>query len=286
MDYRKVDEVRRVLEVAAAGLAARARHRGRHCPRWTTPSSASRTSARDLEKSVLHRPRVPPRRRDPPPTTSCSWCCTTRSGEMLVEVRRRNLSSGRRRAPAGGQDAPPDPRRHRRPRPAGRAGGDARPPRPRPGDLDGRDRQALTAQPVASSCSSWVITSSSAACADCVLAMQRSSAARSSSGRSTRSAWPPSALPDAGVVAAQPVGGVALDGVRHPLAVAAHQPVVHDDRQDREAGADGGLEVHADHAEGGVAHDVDGRASPAARAWRPCARPRPVPSCVDLPQPR
>ena len=88
-----------------------------------------------------------------------------------------------------------------------------------------------------------------------------------------------------GVAPADPVRGVALDRVGHPLGVAAHQPVVEDDREDRECAADGGLEVHADHAERDVAHDVDESQSGRARR-APIARPRPVPSCVDLPQPR
>src|SRR6266566_3098405 len=62
------------------------------------------------------------------------------------------------------------------------------------------------------------------------------------------------------VTTAEPVRLVAGDRLGHPLAVAAHHAVVEQDREDRDPAADGRLEVHADHAEGGVAHDVDGKA--------------------------
>ena len=62
---------------------------------------------------------------------------------------------------------------------------------------------------------------------------------------------------DVGVAPAHAIRAVARDGIGHPLGVAAHEPVVEHDREDREPAAHGRLEVHADHAERGVAHDVD-----------------------------
>src|SRR5436305_13001704 len=55
---------------------------------------------------------------------------------------------------------------------------------------------------------------------------------------------------DAPVVAAEPVGVIAGHGLGHVLGVSPHQAVVQDDGQDRDAATHGGLEVHADHAEG------------------------------------
>ena len=64
-------------------------------------------------------------------------------------------------------------------------------------------------------------------------------------------------LRDVGVPSTEPIGRVPLDGVGHPFAVTAHDAVVQHDRQDWDAAAYGGLEVHPDHAESSVPHDVD-----------------------------
>ncbi len=122
----------------------RARHRRGHRARWTTPSSRSRTSAHDLETSVqidleFHRAIATATHNE------LFLVLHDSIGQMLVEVRRRNLSRGPRRAPAGGRactaaSATASP--HTTPTAAQR--GDARPPRPRPGDLDGRDDSLLS----------------------------------------------------------------------------------------------------------------------------------------------
>src|SRR4051794_1077748 len=93
VDYAKVDEGRRVLEVAAAGLAAeRATEEDiaemdDTIERFANESPAPEASARIAPESPRAAPRAPHNELFPAPHASI--------GEMLVEVRRHNLSRGR-----------------------------------------------------------------------------------------------------------------------------------------------------------------------------------------------
>ena len=62
-------------------------------------------------------------------------------------------------------------------------------------------------------------------------------------------------------------------GDRHHVELDRHREVVQQDGQDRDALADGRLEVHAGEADRRVAHDVDAELCRAARAWRPSPGP-------------
>ena len=61
------------------------------------------------------------------------------------------------------------------------------------------------------------------------------------------------------VAARQAVSAITIARVGHVVAVAAHDGVVQDDRQNRQPLAHRGLHLHANRAEGEVAHDVDHR---------------------------
>ena len=127
---RKVDEVRRVLEVAAAGIAAE-RATAADLERIDETIGRWTRACDDLETSIqvdlaFHRALAEATHNE------LFRVLHDSIGEMLVEVRRRNLSLGpqERRRVIEMHTAHPRPRRRARPR--GRAAGDARPPRSRP----------------------------------------------------------------------------------------------------------------------------------------------------------
>jgi GntR family transcriptional regulator, transcriptional repressor for pyruvate dehydrogenase complex len=93
LEYEKVDEMRRVLEVAAAGLAAE-RATGDDIAAIDETIDAFENECRDLEKSVLHD--LAFHRAIARATHNELFLVLHDSmGEMLIEVRRRNLSKGR-----------------------------------------------------------------------------------------------------------------------------------------------------------------------------------------------
>jgi GntR family transcriptional regulator, transcriptional repressor for pyruvate dehydrogenase complex len=94
LDYTKVDEVRRVLEVAAAGLAAE-RATEEDITRIDETIALLANECHDLEKSVLHD--LAFHRGLATATHNELFLVLHDSmGEMLLEVRRRNLSRGRK----------------------------------------------------------------------------------------------------------------------------------------------------------------------------------------------
>src|SRR5206468_8980405 len=93
VDYEKVDEVRRVLEVAAAGLAA-GRADDADIAAMDETIDAFENECTDLERSVQHD--LAFRRAIARATHNELFLVLHDSmGEMLLEVRRRNLSRGR-----------------------------------------------------------------------------------------------------------------------------------------------------------------------------------------------
>jgi len=93
LEYEKVDEMRRVLEVAAAGLAAE-RATGDDIAAIDETIDAFENECRNLEKSVLHD--LAFHRAIARATHNELFLVLHDSmGEMLLEVRRRNLSRGR-----------------------------------------------------------------------------------------------------------------------------------------------------------------------------------------------
>ena len=192
LDYGKVDEVRRMLEVAAAGIAAE-RATADDIAAMDAAIVALENECHDLEKSVSHD--LAFHRAIATATHNELFLVLHDSmGEMLLEVRRRNLSKGR------------DERRlvvemHRHIR-DGIAAHEPRTARQAMRDHLGHvvatwaDQRATRSPPPPTGWlgSSWVITSSSVARPSATLAIERSSAGRSSAGSRTCSAWPPSAL--------------------------------------------------------------------------------------------
>ena len=93
LDYGKVNEVRHVLEVAAAGLAAE-RATEEDVAAMDETIAALENECHDLEKSVLHD--LAFHRAIATATHNELFLVLHDSmGEMLLEVRRRNLSKGR-----------------------------------------------------------------------------------------------------------------------------------------------------------------------------------------------
>jgi GntR family transcriptional repressor for pyruvate dehydrogenase complex len=93
LDYGKVDEMRRVLEVAAAGLAAE-RATGDDIAQMDETITLFENECSNLEKSVLHD--LAFHRAVARATHNELFLLLHDSmGEMLLEVRRRNLSRGR-----------------------------------------------------------------------------------------------------------------------------------------------------------------------------------------------
>jgi GntR family transcriptional regulator, transcriptional repressor for pyruvate dehydrogenase complex len=93
LDYAKVNEVRHVLEVAAAGLAAE-RATGEDVAAMDSAIAALENECHDLEKSVHHD--LAFHRAIATATHNELFLVLHDSmGEMLIEVRRRNLSKGR-----------------------------------------------------------------------------------------------------------------------------------------------------------------------------------------------
>jgi GntR family transcriptional repressor for pyruvate dehydrogenase complex len=93
LDYGKVNEVRHVLEVAAAGLAAE-RASEADIAAMDSSIDAFENECQDLEKSVLHD--LAFHRAVATATQNELFLVLHDSmGEMLLEVRRRNLSKGR-----------------------------------------------------------------------------------------------------------------------------------------------------------------------------------------------
>ena len=96
LDYAKVDEVRRVLEVAAAGIAAERataadlEHIDETLRQMT--ESVDDLAARSTSPSTARWPR--------PPTTSSSACCTTRSARCWSRCGGATSRWGRRNAGA------------------------------------------------------------------------------------------------------------------------------------------------------------------------------------------
>ena len=111
LDYGKVDEVRLVLEVAAAGLAAQ-RASAEDIAAIDETIVALENECSDLDKSVEHD--LAFHRAIATATHNELFLVLHDSmGEMLIEVRRRNLSRGATSGVGGGH-APAHPRRHRR----------------------------------------------------------------------------------------------------------------------------------------------------------------------------
>ena len=191
LDYGKVDEVRRMLEVAAAGIAAE-RATDADVAAMDAAIDAFENECSDLEKSVGHD--LAFHRAIATATHNELFLVLHDSmGEMLLEVRRRNLS--RRAATSAASwsactaaSATGSPQHD----PAAARQAMRRPPRPRLGHL-GRPRRLSPAAAPGWSGSSWVITSSSAARPSATLAMTAPERGRSSAGSRTCSAWPPSA---------------------------------------------------------------------------------------------
>jgi GntR family transcriptional repressor for pyruvate dehydrogenase complex len=93
LEYGKVDEIRHVLEVAAAGLAAE-RATGEDIAAMDASIDAFENECSDLEKSVLHD--LAFHRAIATATHNELFLVLHDTmGEMLIEVRRRNLSKGR-----------------------------------------------------------------------------------------------------------------------------------------------------------------------------------------------
>ncbi len=198
MDYTKVDEVRRVLEVAAAGLAAQ-RATAEDIAIIDDTIVRFENECSDLDASVeidieFHRAIGAATHNE------LFLMLHDSIGQMLVEVRRRNLSRGRpeRRLVV---EMHRDPRRHRGPRRRGGPAGDARPPRPRAGDVDGRDHPRRRGRVASSAEGKLVLFVGHDLEQRRPPRLGRRDAplqrAASSWGRSTRSACPPRALPRA-----------------------------------------------------------------------------------------